>query len=106
MADLGRLALYCVVTASTSSALDGSRMRFGDAFRGISRLADRAAGIETPAERRSSGRLYLSAAWPASDTTLSCEPEPPLTPMAPTTLPPDINMFPPRDAMTSSRVVK
>jgi hypothetical protein len=56
MADWGRLALYCVVTASTSSALDGSRMRFGDAFRGIS---DRAAGVETPAERRSNDLSLL-----------------------------------------------
>jgi hypothetical protein len=65
-ADLGRLALYRVVTASTSGALDLSRTRFGDALRVMrSRLTGgriRPAGIETPADRRSSDRLYLSAA--------------------------------------------
>jgi len=49
---------------------------------------------------------YLSAACPASDTTLSCEPVAPLTPMAPITLPSAIRGLPPRDAITSSSVAR
>jgi len=49
---------------------------------------------------------YLSAACPASDTTLSCEPVAPLTPMAPITLPSTTRGLPPRDAITSSSVAR
>src|SRR5450759_3076792 len=65
-------------------------------------------GEKTPpgfrSRRKSSYRLryYLSAATPACESTSSCAPAPPLTPMAPITLPPTISGLPPRDAITSS----
>jgi hypothetical protein len=49
---------------------------------------------------------YFSTATPASDTTSSWEPVPPLTPIAPMTLPPTTSGLPPREAITSSRVAR
>ena len=47
---------------------------------------------------------YFSAATPACEITSSCEPVPPLTPIAPMILPPTISGLPPREAITSSSV--
>ena len=64
------------------------------------------AGIFVPAEFILTMQLqfHLSAATPASETTSSCEPVPPLTPMAPINLPPTTSGLPPREAITSSSV--
>src|SRR5260221_776367 len=62
----------------------------------------KSAGMKTPADFLSKLPPYLSAACPASDTTLSSEPEPPLTPIAPITFPLTTSGLPPRDAITSS----
>ena len=64
------------------------------------------AGTVIPAVGQENSKTYLRAATPAWDNKSSCAPEPPLTPMAPTTLPPTIRGLPPREAITSSSVVR
>jgi hypothetical protein len=51
-------------------------------------------------------KCQFSAATPACETTSSCEPLPPLTPIAPINLPPTTSGLPPREAITSSSVVR
>ena len=72
----------------------------------LPKVAKISLGGSSPAKFISSRRAYLRLAAPACETTSSCAPEPPLTPMAPMTLPPTISGLPPRDAVTSSSVVK
>ena len=65
----------------------------------------RALAVRYPlGEASHKGEGYLSDATPAWETTSSCEPVPPLTPMAPISLPPTIKGLPPRDPITSSSV--
>lgn len=97
--------LYSVVPERLSPAAAAVRAELRDTVRQLVQSGTW-QGVELLQSKEQRTAAYFTSATPARATTSSCEPVPPEQPMAPMIRPASTSGMPPREAITSSRVIR